>query len=71
MSTHRFRAAAAFSGNPDARAFFHRFPEDIRFDAEDPREFDMRSAVCLPKASNVRCCSCTAAPSMARTPPSG
>ncbi len=53
MSTHRFRAAAAFSGNPDARAFFHRFPEDIRFDAEDPREFDMRSAVCF--AESFKC----------------
>ena len=47
MSTRMFRAAASFSGNPDARAFFRRFPEDIRFDAADALEFDMRSAACF------------------------
>jgi dipeptidyl aminopeptidase/acylaminoacyl peptidase len=53
MSTPLFRAAAAFSGNPDARAFFHRFPKDIRFDTADPLEFDMRSAVCF--AQSFKC----------------
>jgi dipeptidyl aminopeptidase/acylaminoacyl peptidase len=53
MSTPIFRAAAAFSGNPDARAFFRRFPEDIRFDAADPAEFDMRSAACF--AASFKC----------------
>ena len=48
-----FRAACAFSPNPDARAFFRRFPEDIRFDASDPREFDMRSAACF--AGSIKC----------------
>lgn len=53
MSTDRFRGACAFAGNPDARAFFRRYPEDIRFDAGDAREFDMRSAACF--ASSFKC----------------
>jgi dipeptidyl aminopeptidase/acylaminoacyl peptidase len=53
MSTPLFRAAAAFSGNPDARAFFRRFPEDVRFDTADPAEFDMRSAACF--AESFKC----------------
>ena len=53
MSTNVFRAAASFSGSPDARAFFRRFPDDIRFDAGDPLEFDMRSAVCF--AESFKC----------------
>jgi dipeptidyl aminopeptidase/acylaminoacyl peptidase len=53
MSTRLFRAAASFSGNPDARAFFHRFPEDIRFNAADALEFDMRSAACF--AESFKC----------------
>jgi dipeptidyl aminopeptidase/acylaminoacyl peptidase len=53
MSTPMFRGAAAFSGSPDARAFFRRFPEDIRFDAADPAEFDMRSAACF--AGSFKC----------------
>jgi dipeptidyl aminopeptidase/acylaminoacyl peptidase len=53
MSTRLFRAAASFSGNPDARAFFHRFPEDIRFNSADPLEFDMRSAACF--AQSFKC----------------
>ena len=53
MSTRLFRAAASFSGNPDARAFFHRFPEDIRFNSADPLEFDMRSAACF--AESFKC----------------
>src|SRR5262249_39969012 len=53
MSMPLFRAAAAFSGNPDARAFFHRFPGDVRFDTADPREFDMRSAACF--AQSFKC----------------
>jgi dipeptidyl aminopeptidase/acylaminoacyl peptidase len=53
MSTPLFRAAASFSGNPDARAFFHRFPEDVRFDTADPQEFDMRSAACF--AQSFKC----------------
>ena len=53
MSTPLFRAAASFSGNPDARAFFRRFPEDIRFNTADPLEFDMRSAACF--AQSFKC----------------
>jgi dipeptidyl aminopeptidase/acylaminoacyl peptidase len=53
MSTPVFRAAASFSGNPDARAFFRRFPEDVRFDTADPLEFDMRSAACF--AGSFKC----------------
>ncbi|MDQ0393846.1 alpha/beta hydrolase family protein [Labrys monachus] len=46
MTSPMFRGAASFSGNPSAFAFFRRFPKDIRFDAGDIREFEMRSAVC-------------------------
>ncbi|MCO6051880.1 alpha/beta fold hydrolase [Mesorhizobium sp. RP14(2022)] len=53
MASPLFRAAAAFSPNPDARAFFKRYPEDIRFDAENAREFDMRSVVCF--AQSFKC----------------
>ncbi len=53
MSTPMFRAASAFSGNPDARAFFRRFSQDVRFDTSDPREFDMRSAACF--AGSFKC----------------
>jgi len=53
MSTTMFRGAAAFSGNPSAFAFFHRFPGDIRFDTGDVREFEMRSAVCY--ATSFKC----------------
>ncbi|MEF0939705.1 alpha/beta hydrolase family protein [Rhizobium sp. BR 362] len=53
MSAKRFRAAAPMSGNPDAFAFFHRYPEDIRFNAKNPREFQMRSPVCY--AHSFKC----------------
>jgi acetyl esterase/lipase len=53
MSTHRFRAAAPISGNPDAFAFFDRYPQDIRFDDKNPREFQMRSPVCY--AHSFKC----------------
>jgi dipeptidyl aminopeptidase/acylaminoacyl peptidase len=48
-----FRGAAALSPAPDTRLFFQRFAQDIRFDAFDPREVEMRSAVCF--ASGFRC----------------
>ncbi|WP_081173435.1 alpha/beta hydrolase family protein [Rhizobium rhizosphaerae] len=48
-----FRAAASFSPNPDGRSFFRRFPEDIRFDTSDPREYDMRSPICF--AESFKC----------------
>ncbi|MGY5806520.1 alpha/beta hydrolase family protein [Rhizobium sp. LEGMi198b] len=53
MSAKRFRAATPISGNPDAFAFFHRYPEDIRFNAKNPREFQMRSPVCY--AHSFKC----------------
>jgi dipeptidyl aminopeptidase/acylaminoacyl peptidase len=53
LSSKRFRGASSFSGNPSAYAFFKRFPEDIRFDTNDPREFQMRSAVCY--AGSFKC----------------
>ena len=53
MSTTLFRAAASYSSAPDARAFFRHYPEDIRFDAKNPREFDMRSAICF--AASFKC----------------
>lgn len=53
LSTGLFRGASSFSGNPSAFAFFKRFPEDIRFDTSDPREFEMRSAVCY--ATSFKC----------------
>ena len=46
MSTKRFRAVAPISGNPDAYAFFSRYPEDIRFNTKNAREFQMRSPLC-------------------------
>jgi dienelactone hydrolase len=53
MSSQMFRAAAAFSGNPDARAFFRHFPEDIRFDTAEAQEFDMRSPLSF--ATSFKC----------------
>ncbi|WP_132518095.1 alpha/beta fold hydrolase [Rhizobium sp. BK376] len=53
MSTRRFRAAAPMSGNPDSFAFFARYPQDIRFDDKNPREFQMRSPVCY--AHSFKC----------------
>jgi dipeptidyl aminopeptidase/acylaminoacyl peptidase len=50
MSSRRFRAAAPISGNPDAFSFFDRYPQDIRFDDKNPREFQMRSAVCYARS---------------------
>lgn len=46
MSTKRFRAVVPISGNPDAYAFFGRYPQDIRFNTRNPREFQMRSPLC-------------------------
>ncbi|WFU09828.1 alpha/beta fold hydrolase [Rhizobium sp. CB3090] len=53
MSAKRFRAAAPMSGNPDAFAFFHRYPEDVRFNTKNPREFQMRSPICY--AHSFKC----------------
>lgn len=53
MSSKRFRAATPISGNPDAYRFFNRYPQDIRFDDKDPREFQMRSALCY--AHSFKC----------------
>lgn len=53
MSTRRFRAATPISGNPDAFAFFDRYPQDIRFDTKNPREFQMRSPICY--AHSFKC----------------
>jgi len=53
MSGRRFRAATPISGNPDAFAFFDRYPQDIRFDDRNPREFQMRSAICY--AHSFKC----------------
>ena len=53
MASKRFRAAAPISGNPDAFAFFNRYPQDIRFDDKNPREFQMRSPVCY--AHSFKC----------------
>ncbi|PZM17217.1 alpha/beta hydrolase family protein [Rhizobium tubonense] len=53
MSTKRFRAAAPISGDPDAFAFFDRYPQDIRFNDKNPHEFEMRSAVCY--AHSFKC----------------
>lgn len=48
-----FRGAAALSPSPDTRIFFQRFADDVPFDIADPREVEMRSAVCF--ASGFRC----------------
>jgi dipeptidyl aminopeptidase/acylaminoacyl peptidase len=50
MTSNRFRAAAAFSGAPDMKAFV-RFNQDwVPFDQSNPREFEMRSALAFPKS---------------------
>ena len=71
MSTSLFRAAASFSGNPDAWAFFRRFPEDIRFNAADPLEFDMRSAACFAESFKCPMLLLHGSESAARMRPSG
>ncbi|ALN75216.1 S9 family peptidase [Aureimonas sp. AU20] len=48
-----FRGAAALSPSPDTRVFFQRFADEAPFDLSDPRELEMRSAVCF--ASGFRC----------------
>ncbi len=53
MSTHKFRAAAPISGNPDAFRFFNRYPQDIRFDDSNEREFEVRTALCY--AESFKC----------------
>ncbi|MDQ0454387.1 alpha/beta hydrolase family protein [Rhizobium paknamense] len=50
MSSHHFRASVPISGNPNAFRFFSRYPEDIRFDDSNSREFEVRSAVCFPNS---------------------
>jgi dienelactone hydrolase len=53
LSTTMFRGAASFSGNPNAYAFFKRFPEELCFDTGNPLEFEMRSAACF--AGSFKC----------------
>lgn len=53
MSTHKFRAAAPISGNPNAFRFFNRYPQDIRFDDSNTHEFEVRSALCY--AHSFKC----------------
>lgn len=53
MTGTLFRGASPLSGSPNAFAFFNRYPEDVRFDATNPREFQMRSAVCY--ATSFKC----------------
>jgi dipeptidyl aminopeptidase/acylaminoacyl peptidase len=53
MSTHKFRAASSISGNPDAFRFFNRYPQDIRFDDNNEREFEVRTALCY--AGSFKC----------------
>lgn len=53
MSTHKFRAAAPISGNPDAFRFFNRYPQDIRFDDDNTHEFEVRTALCY--AQSFKC----------------
>jgi dipeptidyl aminopeptidase/acylaminoacyl peptidase len=53
LSSPRIRSAAAFSGAPDAVRFFRRFPDMLRFDPKNRREYEMRSAVCF--ATSFKC----------------
>jgi dipeptidyl aminopeptidase/acylaminoacyl peptidase len=53
ISASVFRAAASFSAAPDATLFFRRFPQMIVFDASNPAEFEMRSALCY--AGSFKC----------------
>ncbi|HEY7327375.1 MAG TPA: alpha/beta fold hydrolase [Gemmataceae bacterium] len=51
MTTHRFRAAASFSGSPDQVLWAGRgHPELIPFDPADQREFQMRSPLAFPRS---------------------
>jgi dipeptidyl aminopeptidase/acylaminoacyl peptidase len=53
MSAKRFRAVTPISGDPNAFNFFDHYPQDIRFDERNPREFQMRSPVCY--AHSFKC----------------
>ncbi|KQV68067.1 alpha/beta fold hydrolase [Rhizobium sp. Root1220] len=53
MSSHKFRAAAPISGNPDGFRFFKRYPQDIRFDVQNAHEFEVRTALCY--AESFKC----------------
>ncbi|WP_105381789.1 alpha/beta hydrolase family protein [Neorhizobium alkalisoli] len=45
--TRKFRAAAPISAGVNSWRFFGRYDREIRFDADDPMEFIMRSSVCF------------------------
>ena len=53
LSSSRFKAAAAFSGAPDAVAWSKGQPEFVVFDSANPREFQMRSALAF--AGGFKC----------------
>jgi dienelactone hydrolase len=50
MTSTRFRAASSFSGSPDQIAFAQRAADVVPFDAQDPREFQMRSPLAFPRS---------------------
>lgn len=50
---HEFRAAAPISAGVNPWRYFGRFEPDVRFDANDPREFVMRASVCF--APSLKC----------------
>jgi dipeptidyl aminopeptidase/acylaminoacyl peptidase len=45
--TRKFRASVPISAGVNSWRFFGRYDRDIRFDANDPKEFVMRSSVCF------------------------
>ncbi len=53
LTSSRFRAAAAFSGAPDAKVWSQNKPELIVFDAANAQEFRMRSPLAF--AGSFRC----------------
>lgn len=53
LTSSRFRAAASFSGAPDALAWSKGQPEVVPFDAGQKREFEMRSPLAF--AGSFKC----------------
>lgn len=51
--TRKFRAAAPISAGVNSWRYFHRYSDEMPFDATDAREFVMRSSVCF--GSSLKC----------------
>ncbi len=49
----KFRAAAPISAGVNSWRYFHRYSDEMPFDASDPKEFIMRSSVCF--GASLKC----------------